>query len=242
MKIKDIKFLIRNIAHIKLKYLFYGSIVYVSKDSQLTNKGEIMNSVIRLYGNSRMNIGESIVENCDITLHDSTVTIGNGNYIGDKCTEKVWIKLNGTMSIGNDCSLRCKIWQRFGGLLNIANKTDINRRSFIRCDENISIGSYNMVSNEVMIWDTNTHVIIPCERRRNLKDMKISEFQNASPKTKPIVIGDDCWIGQSATIMKGTTIGDRCIVGYGTTLVGQHIEPNTTVVSDVRLKLSKNNI
>lgn len=31
----------------------------------------------------------------------------------------------------------------------------------------------------------------------------------------PIVIGDDCWLGANATILKGVTIGDGAVVGAG---------------------------
>jgi maltose O-acetyltransferase len=32
---------------------------------------------------------------------------------------------------------------------------------------------------------------------------------------KPVVIGDDCWIGGGAIICPGVTIGDRCVIGAG---------------------------
>ena len=32
---------------------------------------------------------------------------------------------------------------------------------------------------------------------------------------KPITIGDNCWIGGSATICPGVTIGDNCVIGAG---------------------------
>lgn len=32
---------------------------------------------------------------------------------------------------------------------------------------------------------------------------------------KPIIIGDDCWIGGNAIILAGVTIGNGCTVGAG---------------------------
>lgn len=39
-------------------------------------------------------------------------------------------------------------------------------------------------------------------------------IQNAI-KTKPIVIGNDCWVGSGVIIMPGLTIGDRAVIGAG---------------------------
>lgn len=33
--------------------------------------------------------------------------------------------------------------------------------------------------------------------------------------SKPVVIGDDCWIGGGAIICPGVTIGNRCVIGAG---------------------------
>ncbi|WP_091143248.1 sugar O-acetyltransferase [Flavobacterium caeni] len=33
--------------------------------------------------------------------------------------------------------------------------------------------------------------------------------------SKPVSIGDDCWIGGGAIICPGVTIGDRCVIGAG---------------------------
>lgn len=32
---------------------------------------------------------------------------------------------------------------------------------------------------------------------------------------KPIIIGDDCWIGGNVTVLPGVTIGEGCTVGAG---------------------------
>ncbi|KAJ5478537.1 sugar O-acetyltransferase [Penicillium desertorum] len=38
--------------------------------------------------------------------------------------------------------------------------------------------------------------------------------------TGPIVIGDDCWIGASVTILAGVTIGHGCSIGVGSVVKG----------------------
>lgn len=41
-------------------------------------------------------------------------------------------------------------------------------------------------------------------------------------KTAPIVIGKDCWIGANTVILRGTTIGDNCVVGAGSIIKGNY--------------------
>ena len=32
---------------------------------------------------------------------------------------------------------------------------------------------------------------------------------------KPVVIGNDCWLGANVVVCPGVTIGDRCVIGAG---------------------------
>jgi maltose O-acetyltransferase len=38
---------------------------------------------------------------------------------------------------------------------------------------------------------------------------------------KPIIIGNNCWIGTSAIILPGTTLGNNCIVAAGSIVNGE---------------------
>lgn len=66
----------------------------------------------------------------------------------------------------------------------------------------ISIGSDTLIGPGVHIY-TAMHPMDADERRTGI------EF------AKPVAIGKDCWIGGSAVICPGVTIGDRCIIGAG---------------------------
>lgn len=48
---------------------------------------------------------------------------------------------------------------------------------------------------------------------------------------KPIIIGDDCWIGGGAIICPGITIGDRCVIGAGS-MVTKNIPPDCLAVGN----------
>jgi maltose O-acetyltransferase len=66
----------------------------------------------------------------------------------------------------------------------------------------IRLGVNVLFGPNVQIY-TATHPVDPGERRKGLE------------YAKPISIGNDCWIGGSAIILPGVTIGDRSIVGAG---------------------------
>jgi maltose O-acetyltransferase len=66
----------------------------------------------------------------------------------------------------------------------------------------VRIGSRTLFAPNVQIY-TATHPVNHVERSSGL------EF------AKPIAIGEDCWIGGSAVICPGVTIGDRTIIGAG---------------------------
>jgi acetyltransferase-like isoleucine patch superfamily enzyme len=75
----------------------------------------------------------------------------------------------------------------------------INRYAKIRCYSSITIGHDVAISENVTIWDSDTHAIIGKER----------------VMTQPITIGNKVWIGANVTILKGVTIGDGAIIAAG---------------------------
>ena len=55
-----------------------------------------------------------------------------------------------------------------------------------------------------LVYDLDGHPL-DAERRRNGEPSPAEEI-------KPVVIGDDVWIGTGAVILKGVTIGDRAVI------------------------------
>ena len=55
--------------------------------------------------------------------------------------------------------------------------------------------------------------------------------------TKPVVIGDDVWIGANAVILPGVTIGRHCVVAAGAVVTKD--VPDNTVVGGVPAKVLK---
>ena len=95
-----------------------------------------------------------------------------------------------------------------------------------------------------MIWDTNTHNIYTADKRRVLTDSKYPSFgyEYEKPKTSPVTIGSDNWIGKNVSLLKGTKIANRCIIGYSTVLSNIKLEDNKTIVTSYNYKILDNKI
>lgn len=127
----------------------------------------------------------------------------------------------------------------FRGLLKIGKYTNLNCETEVRCDESVEIGKFCMISYNVRIWDTNTHQQIPIEDRRNrtMKFFPSFGVETDRPSTRRVVIGDDCWLGESASILKGSQLGQHVTIGYNTLIIGTHIPDNVSVVGENNIKI-----
>lgn len=207
---------------------------------------KIFNSKIIISPGAELAIGSSvIIKNVEIYVEKGCLIIDAFSFIQgvDSHNRLVIIINDGKVSIGHHSKISCeKIWVRFGGNLTIGNYTNINKGSEIRCDENVSIGSYNQISYRVRIWDTNTHSILSIEERRRIAEKYYPYFgyEENRPVASAISIGDDCWLSEDTAILKGTHIGDGSIIGFRTTIAGKTIPSHSRVVQDITLKISSN--
>lgn len=229
--------LIRIVKYSKLKYLLHQSVVTAEAGAvvNIAENTKIINSHIVILKGGRLEIaGNCTLRNIKMIV-DGVVTIGSHNTIENgRVPMKEIININkGTLIIGHHNRLRLKMIVRFGGILTIGDYNNINEESEIRADESVSIGSFNQISYKCMIWDTNTHNIYSDEKRRELtiKHFPTYGFEYERPKTSPVSIGDDCWIGREAALLKGTVVKNSSIVGFKAVLVNSIIEERMTVVS-----------
>ena len=85
----------------------------------------------------------------------------------------------------------------------------------------ITIGRRVMVGGNVRIFDHDFHSLNP--RQRGTAEDRLNI------RTKPIEIGDDCFIGTNAIILKGTKLGARTIVAAGSVVCGLVVPPDSLV-------------
>lgn len=204
----------------------------------------IRNSRIIVTPGSSIVIGNhAVIENTIISVVDGNATIGDYSLIGGTANTLLNVE-KGEIHIGHHSKISARrFWVRFGGVVKIGNYTNINEASEIRCDDNVTIGDYNQISYGVNIWDTNTHSIYSPQKRRELAEKYYPFFgkEVERPKSLPVKVGNDCWLGERVALLKGTTLGDGVIVGYGTIIAGKHIPDGFTVVSESILKLIETN-
>ena len=119
------------------------------------------------------------------------------------------VVFKGPCSIGNSSSIA--IGRK--GTLILGDSFSSTAGLKIACQHCITIGDNVLCGWEVMMIDTDFH-------RVTYVDGRISP-----DGYKPIVIGDNCWMGFRSVIMKGTTIKDHCIVSANSLCNKEYSEP-----------------
>ncbi len=183
----------------------------------------IIDSNIFVDESSKIQLGNNVkINGYKIIVKNGSLNIGSDCFLerGNQTLEPSIIIDSGTVTISNNSKIRAIILIRFGGELCIGKYTAINEETEIRCDEKIVIGDFVMISYKCNIFDTNTHVIYPYQQRRRvtMEEFPMIGVEKEKPKTKPIFIGDDCWIGKSATVLKGSTMKQGAILGMNAVL------------------------
>lgn len=119
----------------------------------------------------------------------------------------------------------CKIKVRRGADLVIENNVKINYYCIIACQEKIKIGEGTEFGPSVYLYD------------HDYKKGLSSNSDEECFKRAPIEIGRNCWIGANTVILRGTKLGDNCVVAAGSVIKGEFPENSVIVqkrVTDVR--------
>jgi acetyltransferase-like isoleucine patch superfamily enzyme len=97
----------------------------------------------------------------------------------------------------------------------------------------LRIGSYVVIGWNATLADTDFHPVAPAERIADAVACSPLGGGRARPEIarRPVVIGDDVWIGPNATILKGVTIGAGAFVEPGS-LVTTDVAPRTRVLGN----------
>lgn len=93
-----------------------------------------------------------------------------------------------------------------GGKIEIGDHCFFNTGCCVSATESVKIGNNCKFGNNLVIVDHD----------HNFKGEGNKEFISS-----PVEIGDDCWIGANVTILRGTTIGKKTVIGAGSVVKGR---------------------
>ena len=103
-----------------------------------------------------------------------------------------------------------------GGRIVLGQYCYVGENSRVWSGASVTMGNYVLIAHNVMIMDNFTHPIDFQARREHARaTMSGRHAATIDLGDRPIVIGDDVWIGANSIIMRGVSIGDRAIVSAG---------------------------
>jgi maltose O-acetyltransferase len=120
----------------------------------------------------------------------------------DQTEERSCILKDLIPNAGNGLWLQPPFYCDYGTNMNIGENVFFNFNCVVLDVMEVKIGSRTLFGPNVQVY-TATHPMNHKERASGV------EF------AKPIVIGEDVWVGGSVVICPGVTIGDRCVIGAG---------------------------
>lgn len=135
--------------------------------------------------------------------HGASIFVGGGVELFSRNT-KFLFKKGSRVSIGNHIVTdgRCVIIADQNAELRIGNHVYMNENAMISCKEKIIIGDGCKFGPNVSIFDNN---------HRFSAEGGVSDIH----KTGEVQIGKACWLGANVVVLKGSIIGDNCLIGAG---------------------------
>ena len=162
---------------------------------------------------------------CLMRIHGCTIKTKG------KCTARLnnhWsVKPGSTMNIGYHLSTQdhCRFLVR-GGTLKIGDNVGFNSNCIIACHERITIDDGTEIGPNTCIYDHDHDY--KCEG-----GIKAGQYLTA-----PVSIGKNVWIGANVVILRGTEIGDNCVIAAGSVVKGN--VPANTLLYTERTTKTKN--
>ncbi|MBQ0825978.1 sugar O-acetyltransferase [Streptomyces tagetis] len=121
-------------------------------------------------------------------------------------------------SLGEEAQVRPPLYVDYGTNITIGARTFVNYHLTALDVAAITIGEDCQIGPNVQLL-TPTHPLEPGPRRDKLE------------AARPIVIGDNVWIGGGAIVLPGVTIGDDSVVGAGA-VVTKDVPPGVVAVGN----------
>ena len=123
--------------------------------------------------------------------------------------ERILQEILGEM--GENCRVQGPVFFHYGSHTRIGDRFFANFNLTIQDDNLVTIGNdCNFGPNVTIV--TPVHPMLASERKQMPDSERVPRHMCYA---KPVVIGNDCWLGANVVVCPGVTIGDRCVIGAG---------------------------
>lgn len=129
------------------------------------------------------------------------------------------IYIGNDLFIGKDFLLGCYPMNGKCGTIHIGNNVVMQERVRISAAKSVTIGNNVLMASDILIIDNNHGMDAGSDRSYMFQEISAS----------PILIGDGVWIGEKCTILAGSKIGRKCVIGANSVVKGE-IPPYTIAV------------
>lgn len=139
------------------------------------------------------------------------------------------------LEIGNDVTVKSSFLSNLVGLYSRTIIVTRTSEAEIHIGNNVGISGATIYARKKILIGDNTLIGGNCKIIDNDFHPLEIEARNCDDKskigTKPISIGKNCFIGCNSLILKGTVLGDGCVVGAGTVVCGK-FEDNCVIAGN----------
>jgi acetyltransferase-like isoleucine patch superfamily enzyme len=140
---------------------------------------------------------------------NNSVRIGPGSVIGDRV---LFFLNDGRISLGDEVEIRRdSVFMMWGGHLELAGGNVFSFGTVVHCNDSIKLGRLSSTNEYVTIVDSSHYFTEP------------EKFFYHNTKPGSIEIGFNSWLASKSTIARGAKIGDHCIVGGNSLVVGMEV-------------------
>ena len=103
-----------------------------------------------------------------------------------------------------------------GGEISVGEWCYIGKGTRIWSAASIRIGDRVLISHNVNIFDSLTHPLGSRQRHAHFREI----LESGHPPSidlgeRPVMLGNDAWIGANACVLRGVSIGEGAIIGAG---------------------------